>query len=589
MKQFQFTFRYPETLTHELQGLSRQYPSLSRSTTLIQLYADSTRVGNLDEILFRIREVLPAALVVGCSAFGSIYQGAFSAEPFLAVCTLFERPSSQVELLLLPMGPENQQETAAKVVEEVEGRKWVKGIQMLASNRGMSITPFCQGLAALPQDIALFGGVANGTNISHGPSFIFTGGGGVVERGVALVLFGGPNLHITASHVTGWKPLGSYLTVTNAQGNLLKELNGRPAYETYGKYLHIRNDANFFDNSREFPFFYQQNGIDIMRAPRSSNPDGSLTMSFEVQEGTKVRLAYGDPRTILASVRQESLRLLDFDPQCFFIFSCAGRRTFWGTSKISRETADYQLLAPTSGFYTSGEFLRTNGHLNQHNLTQVVTAMREGEAAPRPREEYDQLADKEDGKVSIISRMATFIKVTTEELEEANKKLSELAITDALTGVGNKAAYFSRSGRLEEDLERGYARFSVAVFDLNGLKAINDHFGHQCGDIAIQNAADLLKEVYGTENVYRIGGDEFIAILDDPKEMELSMSAVDDAFARTNRVEKEYKMPLTISKGISSFQPGVDTSFREVLRRADDAMYKDKEDFYSRHEELRRR
>ena len=52
----------------------------------------------------------------------------------------------------------------------------------------------------------------------------------------------------------------------------------------------------------------------------------------------------------------------------------------------------------------------------------------------------------------------------------------------------------------------------MAVFGLNGLKAINDSCGHECGDMAIVNTVNLLIGVFGKENIYRIGGDEFIAV-----------------------------------------------------------------------------
>ena len=59
-------------------------------------------------------------------------------------------------------------------------------------------------------------------------------------------LFGGEDFHVESFYVTGWKPLGRGLRVTNAQGTKLGELDGRPAYETYYKYLNIKNDEHFF-------------------------------------------------------------------------------------------------------------------------------------------------------------------------------------------------------------------------------------------------------------------------------------------------------------------------------------------------------
>ena len=190
----------------------------------------------------------------------------------------------------------------------------------------------------------------------------------------------------------------------------------------------------------------------------------------------------------------------------------------------------------------------------------------------------------------MVSRLATFIKVTTEELEAANRKLNELAVTDVLAAVGNKTAYFERVRELESHVASGTVRFCVAVFDLNGLKAINDSYGHEAGDRAIVDAADHLKAVFGRENLYRIGGDEFIALLEDvtgeavQRQFEKLRADID----RTNQHKRPYVVPLSLAMGASAFKAGEDNAYQEVFRRADEAMYRDKMAYYQTHDRKRR-
>ena len=152
----------------------------------------------------------------------------------------------------------------------------------------------------------------------------------------------------------------------------------------------------------------------------------------------------------------------------------------------------------------------------------------------------------------MINRMATFIKVTSEELaeansklaeangklEEANRQLSELAVTDTLTGIGNKTAYFAKTREMDAEIAAKRACFTVAVFDLNGLKTINDNYGHECGDKAIVDAAKVLIAVFGRDRLYRIGGDEFIAVLEGEDEIEGLFEALDRAITEANKQEK---------------------------------------------------
>lgn len=77
-------------------------------------------------------------------------------------------------------------------------------------------------------------------------------------------------------------------------GKVLKEYSR----ENHG-YLKIENDDNLFVNALEFPLMYDNNGVTIVRAPAAGNDDGSIVMSADVKVGTRVRLSYGEPSTIM--------------------------------------------------------------------------------------------------------------------------------------------------------------------------------------------------------------------------------------------------------------------------------------------------
>ncbi|MBR5909439.1 MAG: diguanylate cyclase [Schwartzia sp.] len=591
MKQYQFTFQDDKTLEKELRKLRQWVKSSLCSNVMIQFFTEIVDQSRVEHVCETIGRMMPDALYAGCSTNGNIVSGEFSSGSIVVVCTMFEYPSTKVELLQYPMTQDTQDSVAEKLAGEVEKRPWVKAVEMLVTIRGMSMTTLCDGLVRVRPEVQIFGGGAFCEVLGNTDACVFSKTGGYTENGVVFILFGGDDFHVESSYVTGWKPLGSFMDVTMAEGCDLKELNHRPAYETYYKYLHIRDDEYFFNNTLEFPFFYRQNGIDIMRAPVSSNLDGSLTMTSDIREGVQVRIAYGDPWTILDSVWKEGNRFLKFAPECIFVFSCAARRTYWGNSEVGKETEPYQMIAPTSGFYTSGEFLRTNGHVNQHNVTQVIAAMREGEAKENSAVEFRKAEQEIEGKVSMINRLATFITATTEELQEANRKLRELAVTDGMTGVGNKTAYLEKIDSLNKAISMGTASFTVFMFDLNRLKEINDEYGHECGDLAIADTAAMLKTVFGKDKLYRIGGDEFIAIMEamPQSDIERHFQDFDKAMASNIHADKPYKEMLSVSKGAAVFRPGEDKEYREVFGRADQAMYQEKAAYYTKHDRRKHR
>jgi len=589
MKQVQFTFQDDKKLEEELRKLRQWARSNFCSKVLIQICTEIPDRERIEHVCETIERLMPEALYAGCSSNGNIVNGDFSGESIAVICTLFEYPSTRVEVLQYPLQADTQENVVQMLEAAMDERPWVKAVELLVTIRGMSMTTLCESLSRIRKGVQIFGGGALCENLEKDDACVFSMAAGYEEKGIVFILFGGDDFHVETSFVTGWKPIGSFMHVTAADGCILKELNHRPAYEIYYKYLHIRNDEFFFNNTLEFPFLYRHNGIDIMRAPVASNPDGSLTMTSDMSQDVQARIAYGDPWTILDSVWKEGNKILQFAPECIFVFSCAARRTFWGNNEVGKETEPYQRIAPTSGFYTSGEFLRTGDNVNQHNVTQVIAAMREGEPKELPVKELSMDERTFEGKVSMINRMATFIKVTTTELEEANRKLSEMAVVDGLTGVGNKTAYLQKIHSLDDAIRRGTASFTVYVFDLNGLKEINDKYGHESGDMAITDAAEALKAVFGKENLYRIGGDEFIAVFDGMKkpDTERCFADLEKAMRSLDLTGKLYKGPLAIAKGAAAFCPGEDKEYRDVFRRADQSMYEEKTAYYKTHDRRR--
>ena len=175
------------------------------------------------------------------------------------------------------------------------------------------------------------------------------------------------------------------------------------------------------------------------------------------------------------------------------------------------------------------------------------------------------------------------IEILNSQIREMQKEmvvylehLHTQAYTDSLTGIGNSTAYHERIRELEEAIAQGTAKFSVAVFDVNSLKEINDRFGHESGDRIICGAARSIADAMGHAYTYRIGGDEFAVVKESIDDSEMENM---DAGIRTFNREGQEPI-LAVSKGNASYEPQVDMAFKDVFARADEAMYDDKKAYY---------
>ena len=146
-----------------------------------------------------------------------------------------------------------------------------------------------------------------------------------------------------------------------------------------------------------------------------------------------------------------------------------------------------------------------------------------------------------------------------------------LAYTDSLTGVRNKHAYAEDIKKYESKMGSGDLKeLSIIVFDLNGLKKINDSKGHDEGDKYIREGCRLICRWFKRSPVYRIGGDEFVALLegDDYRKRKNLLTGFNKLIE--GNIAKEF---VVVSTGMEDYDPNKDRSLEEVFIRADKKMY----------------
>ena len=155
-----------------------------------------------------------------------------------------------------------------------------------------------------------------------------------------------------------------------------------------------------------------------------------------------------------------------------------------------------------------------------------------------------------------------------------------MSVHDELTGINNRNAMISRMNRIVEAKER--KPVGIINMDLNGLKEINDTRGHSAGDKYLIHEAKTICSIFGDTYVYRSGGDEFIAIIENRTHEEFAQLI--EMMRAIDREDPE----LSIAIGSYWSEDGVDDS-RTAFMNADQSMYIDKKKYYSLHPEYDRR
>ena len=182
-----------------------------------------------------------------------------------------------------------------------------------------------------------------------------------------------------------------------------------------------------------------------------------------------------------------------------------------------------------------------------------------------------------DLNVKISYESGNELGILVRSIREMASKLEIYVYRDKLTGLRNAAAYISKAAELDaqnklvNDLSYG-----VVIFDANFLKKINDNYGHDAGNELIRHAAKVICKVFAHSPVYRIGGDEFAAILQGPDydNREELLKLFDEKAAEEHFKAGGDTLTVSVARGLGIYEYGME--FSAVSHKADVAMYNHK-------------
>lgn len=155
--------------------------------------------------------------------------------------------------------------------------------------------------------------------------------------------------------------------------------------------------------------------------------------------------------------------------------------------------------------------------------------------------------------------------------KQMEEQLKQMAITDGLTGVFNRAKFNTDLKQIAEQAQRYQRIFSLIAIDIDKFKHINDTHGHAAGDEVIQDVVNIIKDrIRQPDSIYRYGGEEFHVILP-----ETNLEGAVLQAERLRKVVAEYNFnyigSVTISLGVAEYRAG--EAIHVLLKRADDSLY----------------
>ena len=182
-----------------------------------------------------------------------------------------------------------------------------------------------------------------------------------------------------------------------------------------------------------------------------------------------------------------------------------------------------------------------------------------------------------DLNVKISYESGNELGILVRSIREMAAKLEVYVYRDKLTGLRNAAAYISKAKELDlQSKIDASLKYGVIIFDANFLKKVNDNYGHEAGNELLRHSASVIQKVFSNSFVYRIGGDEFAAILegDDYEKRQELLTLFDEELAAEHFQAGTEILSLSVARGLGIYEQGQE--FSSVSKKADAAMYNHK-------------
>ena len=372
---------------------------------LIQIFTAHNSEETIRQLLSELVAILPDAVIIGSTTDGEIAYGESSRNGTVISFVEFEKATLKYAVDITKDSFQRGTRLATKLKSD-NTKLFILFSEGLHTNG----ENFLKGIESIAPEVKIAGGMA-GDYSSFQKTLVFTKDF-ILAGGAVGVSINSDEIEIFNDYNFNWQKIGKKLTVTKSEGNVVYEIDGRSAVDTYKHYLGEKVAHKIPSICIEFPLLIEENGTLTARSVISASGDGSLSFGANIAEGSEVYFGYGNPEEILKHTQVIPSKLKNFEPEAIFVYSCMARLHFIGPM-INQELKPLEHIAPMSGFFTYGEFFSSE-HNRFLNQTMTVLAMREKKV--QKNHIYEYAANVEEW--NSINALIHLVNKTTQELVE---------------------------------------------------------------------------------------------------------------------------------------------------------------------------
>jgi len=518
---------------------------------LIQVFSGVLQTPEIKEVLSTLHKSLPHAHIIGTTTSGEISNGKMLEGTIVISFSLFQNTYIKSKLYRFDTDFD-----FSKIQKDLF-TDTTKALVIFSDGLQSDTEPFLKMIHNINPSISIAGGRA-GDNARFKDTYVFDTNN-FTSNGCVLATLNSETLIVNNDYVLNWTTIGKEMLVTKCTNNILYELDGIPILDVYKKYLGDDVVKNLPSSCMSFPLIIKRENIDIARDPVGLIDDTAMIYAGDFTLGDSVRFSFANISDLTDNLEECFAQLSHYPSEAVYIYSCTARKALL-KEKLQDELNLLESLAPSSGFFTYGEFFQSSKMTELLNVT--TTFMILSETQQTRKRTLKKIQKREFDPIK--KALTHLVKVTTRELEH-------ISTHDILTSLCNRAEYIKIIDRKIKSAQRYQERFGLILLDIDHFKLINDNYGHNIGDKVLQALAKVLRQnVREDDFVGRWGGEEFVIIANYAGEKELKkLTKKLQQYIATIKIGPVSK--ITVSFGLTIYHKG-DTD-EKMFSRVDNALY----------------
>ena len=395
---------------------------VNQENILIQMFTSCNTKEKIQNIASQINSVFGNAVLVGASAAGEIINGEMLDESTVVSISVFEKTQISAYYAI-----EQDSYTLGLALSKKVFDKDTKCVITFLDGLEHNGQEYLHGLSSCNfNNITIAGGMA-ADMLQFKQTYTIISEK-VFDGGAVCVVLKGNDLEVFGDYNLGWRAVGPTFTITKSEGARVYEIDHRPIKDVYAEVLGEFAVDNMPASTIEFPLIRKEDDMLIARSMLSVFDDGSLLYGGSVEEGEEVYFGIGSRTLVNQYTLKEDMDDMDSLQACF-IYSCIARKQFLD-KEIEKIFRLLENKAPTSGFFTFGEFFHNEDKTRLLNVTTTMLFLREkGTQTVKNRvnekRKFRNRSKTDSALFNLIEYMTTELKEQEKTFKASKFKLDE--------------------------------------------------------------------------------------------------------------------------------------------------------------------